>query len=68
MDKFIPLITILITLLPLLPLGFWLWMARDMANNDNLPRNEKLNWTLAFLFLSVFAAGFYYFTEYRKRD
>jgi amino acid transporter len=68
MDKFTPLITILIILLPLVPLAFWLWMTWDLANNNNLPRNEKLNWTWAFLFLNVFAAIFYYFTEYRKRD
>jgi hypothetical protein len=61
MDRLIPLILIL----PLL--AFWLWMAWDMANNDNLPRSSKLNWIVAFLFLSVFAAVLYYVTEYRKR-
>ncbi len=61
------MLILLIRILPLLPLAFWLWMGWDMANNDNLPGSSKLNWLLAFMFLSVFAAGFYYFTEYRKR-
>jgi hypothetical protein len=61
MERLLPWILIL----PLLV--FWLWMARDMANNDNLPGSSKNYWTLAFLFLSVFAAVFYYVTEYRKR-
>lgn len=60
MDRIIPWITIL----PLL--AFWLWMAWDMANNDNLPGSSKDYWIVAFLFLSVFAAVFYYVTEYRK--
>ena len=54
-----------IIILPLL--AFWLWMARDMANNDNLSSNEKTYWIVAFLFLSVFAAVYYYVYEYRKR-
>jgi hypothetical protein len=60
MDKLIPLIATL----PLI--AFWLWMAWDMANNDHLPGISKQNWTLAFVFLNVFAAVFYYVTEYRK--
>jgi hypothetical protein len=63
MDRLIPLILIL---LPLLALAFWLWMAWDLGGNDNLSRSEKNNWTLAFLFLNVFAAVYYYVTEYRK--
>jgi amino acid transporter len=61
MERLIPLIIIL----PLL--AFWLWMFRDMFNNGNLPGSSKDYWTLAFLFLSVFAAVLYYVTEYRKR-
>ena len=61
MDRLIPLIAIL----PLL--AFWLWMAWDMAGNDNLSGSSKNYWTLAFLFMNVFAAVFYYVTEYRKR-
>lgn len=60
MDKLIPFIAIL----PLI--AFWLWMAWNMSNNNNLPGSSKQNWTLAFVFLNVFAAVFYYVTEYRK--
>ncbi len=42
-------------------------MFRDMINNDNLPSSEKTYWMLAFLFMNVFAAVFYYVTQYRKR-
>ncbi len=51
-----------------LPLvGFWLWMFREMMNDPYLPSNAKYWWTMAFMFLNVFAAGLYYFTEYRDR-
>lgn len=63
MDRLMPLIIIL----PVLALIFWLWMVWDMSNNDNLPESVKFNWLLAFLFLSLFAAVFYYVTEYRKK-
>ncbi len=71
MDRLIPTIIVL----PLMV--FWVWMFWDMTNNDDLPSNStapltwppssKFNWTLAFIFLSVFAAFLYYFTEYRNR-
>ena len=52
-----PIASIIIPLIIILPLiVFWLWMARDMANNDNLPSSEKTYWMLAFLFMNVFAA------------
>ena len=63
MDRLIPLITIL----PFLALAFWLWMFRDMMNNDNVPSSSKDYWTLAFIFMNVFAAVVYYVTEYRQR-
>lgn len=63
MDK----LTILIALLPLLALGFWLWMAWDLSGNNELPERDRLYWQLAFLFLNVFAAMYYYATVYRKR-
>ncbi len=69
----IPLISMLV-ILPLIV--FWLWMFWDMTNNDHLPSNStelltwppssKYGWTLAFIFMNVFAACFYYFFEYRK--
>ncbi len=63
-----PIASIIIPLIIILPLiVFWLWMARDMANNDNLSSSEKTYWTLAFLFINVFAAVFYYVTQYRRR-
>lgn len=50
--------------LPLI--AFWLWMFRDMTNNDRLTSSEKYTWTWLFIFLNVFAAVFY-FIEYRYR-
>lgn len=73
MDQLIHLIVFIV---PLVPLMFWLWMLWDMTKNDNLPqcfitftngRNPRFDWTFAFVFLSVFAAIFYYVLEYRKR-
>ena len=62
-----PISMILLPLLITLPLiVFWLWMARDLDRNDRLSGNEKTYWMLAFLFMNVFAAVFYYVYEYRK--
>lgn len=61
MDQLIPVILVL----PLL--AFWAWMFWDMTNNDDLPSNVKWNWTFLFVFLSLFAAVFYYFDQYRNR-
>ena len=63
--------------------AFYVWMLRDLAHNDDLtsnpwmllgiarnygqPVNLKYNWTLAFIFLNVFAAAMYFAAEYRKR-
>lgn len=59
---------IVIPLIITLPLVvFWLWMAWELGKNDNLPGSSKTNWMLAFIFLNVFAAVFYYFAEYKKR-
>lgn len=68
----------LIPLIIILPfIAFYAWMFWDMVNNDDLPNNSvtpatwppssKFSWTVAFVFLNIFAAGFYYFTEYKKR-
>ena len=48
-------------------LVFWAWMFWDMTNNNNLPTRAKSNWTLAFVFASIFAAVYYYDCEYRNR-
>ncbi len=67
---------LIVALLPLSLLAFWAWMFLDMRNNDNLPgcfitltggSDPKFDWTLAFLFLNVFGAFFYYVNEYRYR-
>ncbi len=64
-----PIPSIIIPLITILPLiVFWLWMGRDMMNNDNLPGRSKDYWTLAFIFMNVFTAVFYYATEYKKRQ
>jgi hypothetical protein len=42
-------------------------MFRDMTNNEYLPGDSKYSWTLAFIFLNVFAALWYYFVEYKNR-
>jgi len=71
-----PLIHLIIVLLPIVPLLFWLWMFWDMTNNDTLPQcfftftrgsNSTFDWWVAFIFLNVFAAIFYYVNVYRNR-
>jgi hypothetical protein len=68
---FVPL---LITL-PLL--AFWMWMFREMANNDTIPTSSnvivawppatKNHWLFVFVILNVFGALYYYLTVYRKQ-
>lgn len=58
----------LIPLIFIIPLIlFWLWMFRDMLENDALPDSAKQNWTWAFILMNVFAAVIYYVQEYRNR-
>jgi hypothetical protein len=52
----------------LLLIGFWLWMLVDLSNNKYLPRNTKNYWFLAFVFLNIFGAFWYYMVEYRPRN
>ena len=60
-----------VQLLPLLlvvPLiAFWAWMLREMLNNHNLAETARNVWLIAFIFLNVFAAVFYYVYEYRNK-
>ena len=63
MDKLI----VIPLILTLLAGGFWLWMAWDLGGNDSLSSSEKFYWMLAFIFMNVFAAVFYYVYEHRKR-
>jgi hypothetical protein len=65
----------ILLILPFVLVIFWLWMFWEMTTNDNLPncyftltagRNVRLDWMVAFIFLSILTAGYYYFTEYNK--
>ena len=49
-------------------IAFWLWMFSDMMKNDRLPSGERDTWTLAFIFLSIFTAAYYYVYVYRNRN
>ncbi len=62
-----PFVLLVAVLLPVPLFVFWLWMFRDMTNNDYLSSGERNNWTLYFVFLNVFAAFWYYMAEYRPR-
>jgi hypothetical protein len=72
-----PQLNPLISLVFIIPLIiFWLYMFDDMLKNDRFPNggplanvtsNEKSDWTLAFIFLNVFAAVFYYSLVYRNK-
>ena len=68
----------LISIIIILPLiAFWFWMFWDMSGNPSLPNTSnplltwpptsKNGWLFFFVFLSVFAAAYYYVFEYRKR-
>jgi hypothetical protein len=60
-------VTPLVPLIALAPLVvFYLWMFADMTGNPLLSDNERYTWMLTFLFLNVFAAG-WYFVEYKYR-
>jgi hypothetical protein len=63
MDLLIPTIIIL----PLPFFGFWLWMFWNMTNNEYIQGNARVTWILAFIFLNIFAAFYYYLVEYRNR-
>jgi hypothetical protein len=62
----------MIVLLPIIigfvMVGFWLWMLVDLTNNKYLTRETKNNWFIAFIFLNIFGALWYYMVEYRNRN
>ena len=67
---------LILVLVPLLLLAFWAWMFSDMMINENLPgcfitltggSDPRLDWGVAFIFLNIFAALFYYVNEYRYK-
>ena len=61
-----PLVVLLLIAIPMGLLVFWIRMYREMLNNDYLSPAEKNTWTMAFMLLNVFAAAYYYSTEYRN--
>jgi hypothetical protein len=64
-----PVPTLVISVLfSLTVISFWLWMFLEMIRNDNMDPTAKTYWTVAFIFLSIFAAGLYYLNMYRRRD
>jgi hypothetical protein len=65
MDTLAPLIT---TIGLLAILTVWAWMFWDMINNPDIPANARTYWLLAFIFLSIFAAVYYYVNVYRNRE
>jgi heme A synthase len=64
-----PVPTLVISVLfSLTVISFWLWMFVAMIRNDDMDPTAKTYWTVAFIFLSIFAAGLYYLNIYRRRD
>lgn len=57
---------LIVLLIPIPLLAFWAWMFWEMLKNEEIPPDTKYYWTLAFFFLSLIAAIYYFFTEYRK--
>lgn len=54
-------------LLAAIVIGFWFWMLRDMLENKDTPENTRDIWIMAFIFLSLFTAAYYYVYIYRER-
>jgi hypothetical protein len=57
--------------------SFWLWMFYEMLHNDDIPAGgqaglswppqSQSHWIIFFVLLSLFTAGYYYFTTYREQ-
>lgn len=47
-------------------IAFWLWMFTDMLKNTRLPPGTRDIWVLAFIFLSIFTAAYYFVYVYRS--
>jgi hypothetical protein len=45
---------------------FWLFMLLDMLKNDGIKGNDRILWFVGFVFLSLLAAGYYYFVQYKR--
>ncbi len=65
-------------LIPIGLLAFWAWMYSEMARtrNDRMPycfitvtnnRDPRLDWNVAFIFLNIATAMYYYVKVYRHR-
>lgn len=65
MPSSLPPIVGLLFALPVI--AFWLWMFTDMLKNDRLPPDTRDIWALAFIFLSIFTAAYYFVYVYRAR-
>jgi hypothetical protein len=66
---------IILILIPLPLLAFWAWMFSEMTKMDRLPdcfvtftdgRDSRFDWTVAFVFLNVYTAAYYYSNVYRN--
>ncbi|HTE84228.1 MAG TPA: hypothetical protein VK821_05810 [Dehalococcoidia bacterium] len=42
------------------------WMFFGIMTPDSSLSNFRYQWTIAFVFMNVFAAALYYFSEYRN--
>lgn len=64
-------------LVPVLLLAFSAWMFLAMLRNDDLPAcfititrgsDPRLDWAVAFVFLSIFTALYYYVNVFRHQQ
>ena len=61
-------VLVLVPLIVVIPsLLFWARMFADMMNNDYIPSSAKYPWMLLFIVGNIFAAVYYYVSEYRNR-
>jgi hypothetical protein len=59
---------VLSVLIGLTVISFWLCMFVELIRNNDMDATAKTYWTLAFIFLSILAAGLYYLNIYRRRE
>jgi hypothetical protein len=57
---------LLLLLLPILLIGFWVWMVREMFQNPYLTPPQRTFWMVVLLFGNVFGAAMYYWYVYRS--
>lgn len=61
-------LSIITLFIPVLLLAFWAWMLHDFLQHPPFDPRERQLWLLAFVFLNVLTAAYYYFMIYRERD